>query len=106
MNALLKGIFNDHGNVEVDFIYLTTDTLECLVKLSNGVILLYVFRDETQQQNVLRNNSTILPPLDDDDGIVAISNLDKSNLEGFHPFLLLDFRPKMISCVAVSNVGK
>lgn len=104
-HASLKGIFNDHGDPEVNSIYLTSDTLECLVKLSNGVLLVYMFRDEEQGQSVLHGIPTSPSVLDDDDNIMIISDLDKSNLEGFHPFLLLDFRPKIISCVAVSNVG-
>ena len=92
------------GVISVQSLALAAHSLECLVVLNAGVVLVYRFVEEGKPDPGILGDSSI--DLDGPQSIVVpLSDLGKVSRDAFRPVCLLDARRGRVTQLATSDVG-
>lgn len=104
-NSTLSSIFaHEKTAISIQSIHFSGESLECLVTLSSGAVLVYYFAE-----GGLKPAADSLDALIDletsDDSLIPLSDLANWGADSFRPVCILDTSRGLVTQVAVSEVG-
>ena len=100
----LTGIFGREA-IRIQSVHLSSDSLECMIVLNTGAVLVYRFAAARGRPQTLELGDLDDLLNDEEDIIVSLADLASWSSDGFKPVCVIDARRGVVTQAKMSNTG-